>query len=266
MRMTRISEINQLGTEDAPLRAAQRRHARFINTTMMQTVLGAAVSDALADGRVVSGVGGQYNFVAMGHALPDARSVLLFRALRESGGAVSSSLLGHYGHTTIPRHLRDVAISEYGIADLRDRGDADCIRAMLAIGDARFMPGLAAKAVEAGKLDLGDAATWARNTPQTIERTLAPFRREGLLPEYPIGSDFSPEEQDLVRALGRLKRDTANRGGKARAIWGALLLDESNADACEAAAMARMGFDGREGWREAIERKLLRAALRATRD
>ena len=267
--MTRISEINQLGLHDAPLRAAQRRHARFINTTMMQTALGAATSDALADGRVVSGVGGQYNFVAMAHALPDARSLLLFRAVRESGGEVSSSLLWHYGHTTIPRHLRDIAISEYGIADLRDRSDADCIRAMLAIGDARFMPALAAQAVEAGKLDAAsgaDTAAWVRNTPKSIDEALAPFRREGLLPEYPIGSDFSAEEQDLVRALSRLKRDTATRGGRAEAIWRALWLDESAADARESAAVARMGFDGREGWREALERRLLRSALRATRE
>lgn len=264
LRMTRISEINQLGTEDAPLRAAQRRHARFINTTMMQTVLGAAVSDALEDGRVVSGVGGQYNFVAMGHALPDARSILLFRAVRESGAMVSSSLLWHYGHATIPRHLRDLAISEYGIADLRDRGDADCIRAMLAIGDARFMPALAGKAVAAGKLDRADAGTWARNTPEAIDAALAPFRREGLLPEYPMGSDFTPTEQDLVRALGRLKRDTATRVGKAGALWKALWLDEARATPREAAALARMGYDGREGWREALERRLLRSALRAT--
>ena len=264
LRMTRISEINQLGTDDAPLRAAQRRHARFINTTMMQTVLGAAVSDGLADGRVVSGVGGQYNFVAMGHALPDARSILLFRAVRESGAEVSSSLLWHYGHTTIPRHLRDIALSEYGIADLRDQGDADCIRAMLAIGDARFMPTLAAKAVAAGKLDRADPDTWARNTPETIDAALAPFRRDGLLPEYPIGSDFTPVEQDLVRALVRLKRDTATRAGKARALWAALWLDESTADAREDATIARMGYDGRETWREALQRRLLRGALRAT--
>jgi acyl-CoA hydrolase len=266
LRMTRISEINQLGTDDAPLRAAQRRHARFINTTMMQTVLGAAVSDGLADGRVVSGVGGQYNFVAMGHALPDARSTLLFRAVRESGADVSSSLLWHYGHTTIPRHLRDVAISEYGIADLRDQGDADCIRAMLTVGDARFMPELAAKAVAAGKLDRADPSTWARNTPEAVEAALAPFRREGLLPEYPIGSDFTTVEQDLVRALGRLKRDTATRQGRVRALWGALWIDEAGANPLEDAAIARMGYDGREGWREALERKLLRAALRATAD
>jgi hypothetical protein len=45
-----------------------------------------------------------------------------------------------------------------------------------------------------------------------------------------------------------------------------LWFDESIADAREDAAVARMGYDGREGWREALERKLLRAALRATAD
>ena len=268
LRMTRISEINALGIEKPALKAAQRRHARFVNTTMMQTVLGAAVSDALADGRVVSGVGGQHDFVTMGHELPEARSILLFRSTRESGGEIASSLLWHYGHTTIPRHLRDIAISEYGIADLRDRGDADCIRAMLAIGDARFAHELAAQAVDAGKLDAasaGASSAWAGNTLDAIDTALASFRREGLLPEYPIGSDFSAEEQDLVHALGRLKRDTATRGGKAHAIWRALWLDESAADARESAAVTRMGFDGREGWRDALERRLLRAALRATR-
>ena len=265
LRMTRIATINRLGHDDGALQVAQRRHARFINTTMMQTALGAAVSDALADGRVVSGVGGQHDFVVQAHALPEARSILLFRAVRESGAEVSSSLLWDYGHTTIPRHLRDVAISEYGIADLRDRGDADCIRAMLALGDACFMPALAAKAVAIGKLDRADPNAWVRNTPEAIDAALSPFRRDGLLPEYPIGSDFTPEEQDLVRALGHLKRDTATRSGKAKAIWAALWLDESPADAREDAAIARMGFDGREPRREAIERKLLRAALRATR-
>lgn len=68
-----------------------------------------------------------------------------------------------------------------------------------------------------------------------------------------------------MRALGGLKAHTATVAGKARAIWAALRLDESAADTREAEAIARMGFDGREGWREAIERKLLRGALRATR-
>ena len=76
--MRGISFVNELYGHEWELKIAQRRHARFVNTTMMVTGLGAAVSDALEDGRVVSGVGGQYDFVSHGtgasgckvHSLP----------------------------------------------------------------------------------------------------------------------------------------------------------------------------------------------------
>ena len=61
--MRGISFVNELSGHEWELKVAQRRHARFINTAMMVTGLGAVISDALEDGRVVSGVGGQYNFV-----------------------------------------------------------------------------------------------------------------------------------------------------------------------------------------------------------
>jgi acyl-CoA hydrolase len=77
---------------------------------------------------VVSGVGGQYNFVAMAHALPEARSILCVRATRESRGEVTSSIPWSYGSATIPRHLRDIVVSEYGIADLRGRTDRESSR------------------------------------------------------------------------------------------------------------------------------------------
>nr|MBA3485676.1 acetyl-CoA hydrolase [Lysobacter sp.] len=99
--MTRVSAVNELYGGNETLERLQRRDARFFNSAMMATALGAAVSDALADGRVVSGVGGQYNFVAMAHALPDARSVLMLRATRESGGTITSNIVWNYGHTTI---------------------------------------------------------------------------------------------------------------------------------------------------------------------
>ena len=117
--MSRVSDVNQLYGGHEELDATQRRDARFFNTCMMASVLGAAVSDALEDGRVVSGVGGQYNFVAMAHALAGGRSALLLRATRSRGSRVESNIRFNYGHTTIPRHLRDIYITEYGIADLR---------------------------------------------------------------------------------------------------------------------------------------------------
>ena len=105
---------------------------------MMATALGAAVSDGLEDGQVVSGVGGQYNFVAMAHAVAGGRSVLMLRSTRTSRGSVSSNILWNYGHTTIPRHLRDIYVTEYGIADLRGKSDEDCILAMLSICPTTF--------------------------------------------------------------------------------------------------------------------------------
>ena len=45
---------------------------------------------------------------------------------------------------TIPRHLRDVIVTEYGVADLRGKSDADVIAAMLAVADSRFQAELVA--------------------------------------------------------------------------------------------------------------------------
>ncbi|MBW8811703.1 MAG: acetyl-CoA hydrolase, partial [Lysobacter sp.] len=209
------------------LERLQRRDARFFNSCMMATALGAAVSDTLDDGRVVSGVGGQYNFVAMAHALPNARSVLMLRASRESGGEVRSNVVWNYAQTTIPRHLRDVYITEYGIADLRGKTDEDCIRAMAAVADSRFIAGLLLTAMGSGKLPRFTPRVTPHNNPERLRETLAPFRSDGTLPDYPLGSDFDAIEQRLVKALGWLKASTATKGAKIKTVLRALFAPAS---------------------------------------
>ena len=225
--MRRISEINQLYGNHEPLERLQRVGSRFFNTCMMATALGDAVSDGLEDGRIVSGVGGQYNFVAMAHALEDARSVLMFRSQRGEDAKAESSVRWNYGHTTIPRHLRDIYVNEYGIADLLNQTDEDCVIAMTAITDARFQSELLEKAQAAKKLrkDFSGEPEWSRNTPQRLREALAPFRNDGTLPDYPLGSDFTEVEQRLVKALGWLKRETTTLPGKLRTVLGALTAD-----------------------------------------
>src|SRR6202000_1211841 len=122
IQMMPVSFTNELyGDEDAKRRA--RVNARFVNNAMMATLLGAAISDGLEDGRVVSGVGGQFNFVDQAFALDGARTVLAINATRGQGARAQSNVRFNYGHTTIPRHLRDMIVSEYGIADLRGKSD-----------------------------------------------------------------------------------------------------------------------------------------------
>jgi len=274
MGMRRVSEVNELYGGQEALERLQRRDARFFNSAMMATALGAAVSDGLEDGRVVSGVGGQYNFVAMAHALPDARSVLMLRAVREANGKASSNIVWNYGHTTIPRHLRDVYITEYGIADVRGLADEDCIMAMAAIADARFGPALIDTARQAGKVRAGAAPAGgghsraaslrdgSRNTPESLRAALAPLRRDGTLPDYPLGSDFSVVEQRLVKALAWLQAHTGDGGGRLRTVLRAI----PGRGAADGEAMARMQLASPRGPGEWLESRLLALGLRATAD
>ncbi|RZA02445.1 MAG: acetyl-CoA hydrolase, partial [Proteobacteria bacterium] len=98
--MTRISKINDLYDEDEAAVRAQRKNARFFNSTMQVSLLGEALSDTLQDGRVISGVGGQYNFVAMSRELPDAYSTLLLRSTWHDGKRRRSNIVMHGGHVT----------------------------------------------------------------------------------------------------------------------------------------------------------------------
>jgi len=161
------------------------------------------ISDGLENGQVVSGVGGQYNFVAQAFALVGARSILALEATRQAGAKAQSNIRWSYGHETIPRHLRDVIVTEYGAADLKGKSDADVIAAMLAVTDSRFQAELARQAKDAGKLPQNFEIPPAHreNFPERIASALKPAREAGLLPSFPFGSDFTEIEQRLIPAL-----------------------------------------------------------------
>jgi hypothetical protein len=258
-RMAAVSFVNALYGDDAAARRRARVGSRFVNSALMATLLGAVTSDALEDGRVVSGVGGQYNFVAQAFALDDARAVITLPATRKDRGKATSNIRWAYGHTTIPRHLRDIVVTEYGVADLRGRPDAEVIAAMLAIADSRFQPGLLADAKAAGKVDKRyeiPAASRA-NTPERIERALAPARETGLLPAFPFGCEFTDVEQRLLPALQALKAASGSAAGLA---WLAVAgLAAGSQEARE--ILRRLGLDRPGNLREFGLRTLVLGAL-----
>src|SRR5207247_4249721 len=149
--MTGIDYVNELyGNEE--IKRLQRVHARVVNTGLVVALSGAVASDALEDGRVVSGVGGQYNFVAMAHALEDGRSILLIRSTRGGGRNVHSNVVANYGSVTIPRHLRDIVVTEYGVADIRGKTAEEVATALIEIADARFQDRLTGDGQRAGTI------------------------------------------------------------------------------------------------------------------
>lgn len=259
IRMTSVTRINDMfGDEDSVRR--QRPHARFINVCMMATLGGAAVSDGLADGRVVSGVGGQYNFVAMAHELRDARSILLMRATREAAGVAASNVLFNYGHATIPRHLRDIVVTEYGVADLRGRTDAEVAAALIAVADARFQEALARQSIAAGKLPRGWRVPEAArgNLPERLAQRLRPIAARGALPLFPLGSDFDEVEQRLIPALAWLAASSVGWRNRVRLAREAIGAPPAPGDA---PLYARLGLATPRGLGERLMRRMVAAGL-----
>jgi hypothetical protein len=259
IQMMPVSFTNELyGDEIAKRRA--RVDARFVNNVMMATLMGAAVSDGLEDGQVVSGVGGQYNFVAQAFALQGARSILALEATRQAGEGTQSNIRWNYGHETIPRHLRDVFVTEYGVADTRGKSDAETIAAMLEVTDSRFQNDLAKIAKDAGKLPKGFEipAAHRENFPDRIAAALKPAREAGLLPSFPFGSDFTEVEQRLIPALQVLQEAQRTPLKLPGLLWQGMTQPP---DAAGLECLARLGLDRPTSLAERAYRALVNAAL-----
>ncbi len=263
IRMTAVSFTNELYGDEASKRRA-RVEARFVNNAMMATLMGAAISDGLENGQVVSGVGGQYNFVAQAFALQGARSILALEATRLAGAKPQSNIRWSYGHETIPRHLRDVFVTEYGVADVRGKSDADIIAAMLGVADSRFQAELARQAKDAGKLpkNFEIPAVYRENYPERIARALQPAREVGLLPSFPFGSDFTDVEQRLIPALQVLQNAQRTPRRLPGLLWQGLTRAP---DAADRECLVRLGLDKPATLSERAYRALVSAALAASR-
>ncbi|MCO1601680.1 acetyl-CoA hydrolase/transferase C-terminal domain-containing protein [Desulfosporosinus nitroreducens] len=205
--MSGVEKVNQL-YGDEELRSLQRKDARFVNTGMVASVLGSIASDQLEDGRVISGIGGQYNFVAMGHALADARVIMMVKSTKGSGKSLKSNIVFSYGHCSIPKHLRDIIVTEYGIADVRSKPEKQVIAELINVADSRFQNQLLDRAKKAGKIpqDYEIPQEYRNNTPEKITALLKPYQMHGVFQPFPFGTDLTDTEIALGGALKGLKK------------------------------------------------------------
>ncbi len=259
--MSGVEKVNQL-YGDEELRVLQRKEGRFVNAGMMAHLLGAITSDQLEDGRLISGVGGQYNFVSMAHAIPDGRLIMMIKSTRGSGENTKSNIVYNYGHTTIPRHLRDIIVTEYGIASVRGLQDSKVIEEILKITDSRFQDELIQKAKLNGKLapDFKLADEYRHNTPQKLEAMLKPYQARGYFPAFPFGTDFTMEEMVLGAALKGL---TSRK--KSDVLKGLLAEMFKPVPAKAEPFLRRMQLDKPSNRKEKIMRKVLLSALRSSK-
>ncbi len=87
---------------------------------------------------------------------------------------------------------------------------------------------------------------------------LKPFHDDGLLPDFPFGTDFTETEQSLIPALKRLQLVA-----KSPLTLASLVMLGLAGGGEEDAALARMGLATPKTWQDWIYAKLLRGALRS---
>ena len=155
--------------------------------------------------------GEQHNFVSQSFALKDARSIITLKATRSVRGQIGSNIVWSYGAETIPRHLRDIIVTEYGVADLRGKSDQDVIAAMLSVADSRFQPELLRQAREAQKTSGGVPNTECLSKQHAGPdcARLGSVARSWALCPTPVWDDFTSAEADLMPAL-RVLDDAAH--------------------------------------------------------
>lgn len=259
--MSGVDKVNQLyGGEE--LRALQRKDGRFVNAGMIATLLGSSAADQLDDGRVVSGIGGQYNFNAMAHALPDGRFILMIKSTKGSGKTLKSNIVFRYGHTSISKHNRDIIVTEYGIADVRDLPETQVIQKMLQVADSRFQQKLMDEAKKAGKLvqDYEIPAEYRNNYPERLLELLKPYQEQGYFKPFPFGTDLTDDDIALGGSLKAMK--ALGQGAPLKMVTG--LLSELVKPIPKSAQrhLDRMKLSKPSSMKEKIYRKMVVFALR----
>ncbi len=259
--MSGVEKVNQL-YGDEKLRSLQRKDGRFVNAAMKVTLFGDSVADQLANGKVVSGVGGQYNFNAMAQALPDGRFILMVKSTKGSGKNLHSNIVLSYDHCTLTKHNRDIIVTEYGIADVLDIPESEVIKRIINIADSRFQEELLDQAKKAGKVEAGYEIPeeFRNNYPEKIAELLKPYQAKGYFQPFPFGTDLTADDVDLGGSLKVLK--SLGEDSKLKMIFG--LAGEFFKPIPESAGrhLRRMELDNPSNFKEKLYRKMVVFGLR----
>jgi acyl-CoA hydrolase len=113
-----------------------------INSALEVDLLGQVNAESVG-GRQVAGIGGQFDFVLGAARAAGGRSIIAMPATGRDG-QVSRIVarLGPAARVTTPRYLADYVVTEYGVAALRGKDDAERARVLARIAHPSFREAL----------------------------------------------------------------------------------------------------------------------------
>ena len=113
-----------------------------VNSALEVDLLGQVNAESV-DGRQITGIGGQFDFVLGATRAAGGRSIIALPASAARGTRSRIvARLGAGARVTTPRFLSDYVVTEHGVAALRGQSDAGRARALLRIADPAFRDAL----------------------------------------------------------------------------------------------------------------------------
>jgi 4-hydroxybutyrate CoA-transferase len=109
-----------------------------VNSALEVDLLGQVNAESV-DGRQITGIGGQFDFVLGAARAEGGRSIIALPASAARGTRSRIvARLGSGARVTTPRFLADYVVTEHGVATLRGKSDAGRARELLHIADPAF--------------------------------------------------------------------------------------------------------------------------------
>ena len=124
--------LKDVAWTNAPFRIAQNPKVMAINSAVEVDLTGQVCADSIGT-RIISGVGGQHDFMYGGALSAGGKTFIAIPSMTEKGRSKISPVLTEGAGVVTTRHMVQHIVTEYGVASLRGKSLAERARAMVSI-------------------------------------------------------------------------------------------------------------------------------------
>ena len=124
--------LKDVAWTNAPFRIAQNPKVMAINSAVEVDLTGQVCADSIGT-RIISGVGGQHDFMYGGSLSAGGKTFIAIPSMTEKGRSKISPVLTEGAGVVTTRHMVQNIVTEYGVASLRGKSLAERARALVSI-------------------------------------------------------------------------------------------------------------------------------------
>ena len=124
--------LKDVAWTNAPFRIARNPKVMAINSAVEVDLTGQVCADSIGT-RIISGVGGQHDFMYGGSLSAGGKTFIAIPSMTEKGRSKISPVLTEGAGVVTTRHMVQHIVTEYGVASLRGKSLAERARAMVSI-------------------------------------------------------------------------------------------------------------------------------------